>query len=51
MNEFDWQIIQLIQGKSEEEVEKIVLQLCDTYGLNFYQAQKYVEDLKNKMRY
>ena len=50
MRDFDWQIIQLIQGKNEEQIEEIILQLCDVYGLNFYQAQRYVQDLLDKMK-
>lgn len=50
MQDFDWQIIQLIQGKNEEQIKDIVLQLCDTYGLNYYQAQKYVQDLLDKIK-
>lgn len=50
MREFDWQLIELIRGKSEEQIEDIVLQLCDTYGLNYYQCRRYVDDLLNKMK-
>ena len=50
MRDFDWQLIQILQGKSDEEVEKVVLQLCDTYGLNYYQARNYVDDLLDKLK-
>ena len=50
MRDFDFQLMELIRGKSEGEVEEVVLQLCDVYGLNYYQCKKYIEDLISKMK-
>lgn len=50
MRDFDFQIMQLIQNKSEEEVEEIVIQLCNNYGLNYYQTKRYIDDLLAKLK-
>ena len=51
MRDFDFQVMQMIQGKNEEEVEEIVLQLCKNYNINYYQCKRYVEELQNKIKY
>lgn len=50
LRDFEFQLMELIRGKSEEQIEELVLKLCDTYGLNYYQIRGYVDDLISKMK-
>lgn len=50
LRDFEFQLMELIRGKSEEQIEEIILKVCDQYNLNYYQCKKYIEDLQNKMK-